>query len=410
MSITWLSGRNAPGAAVLPVPTSPAVARLAFLLLFPGFFVYQTLIGLGAMPAFLGGYFSIVSLALILPLLFSYFMAIKAAGYRVARTDLQFAFFLAYFLLVVAINGVFGADASIVQAHLFSILYFANIYIIFKTVDFTERTTAAMAWACLLLMSAIIFSFSDGASFQPGQTSGAKSPESVATYQGFARSYLLTFAVVICFTRQVAVRIVLSCIAVAALFMNSSRSELVAVLLLVTLVELYRSHSRLNTVCLVLAVLAIVGTGLDYAVRAMPDHRVWELFDLSLSDSSIARDQLAQRALDTIAEHPLLGAYSSYPPGQYSHNILSAWVDLGLFGFAYLLCLLVATAFALFAGGWFRRTRSGDFLLAWSLICMSLLLLVTTKTFDDMFAGAALGAYAKHRSAKRCASVKGLAS
>jgi hypothetical protein len=66
-----------------------------------------------------------------------------------------------------------------------------------------------------------------------------------------------------------------------------------------------------------------------------------------------------------------------------------------------MLFMLVPTAFKLFAGGWFLRARSGDFLLAWSLICVSLLLLVTAKTFDDMSTGAALGAYANYRSRRR---------
>lgn len=408
MNPTFLPGANA--AAGGTAPASPAVARLAFLLLFPGFFFYQTLIALGAMPAFLGGYFAIVSIALVLPLIFSYLMAVKAARYRVSRTDLYFAFFLAYFFLVVAINGLFGANAAIVQTHLLSILYFTNIFIIFKTIDFSERTTMGAALACLLLMSAIIFYFSDDGSFRLGQSADARSLESVATYQGFARSYMLTFVAVICFTRRAATRLVLDGIAVAALFMNSSRSELVAVVLLVPLVEIYRSRNRMATACLILAVLAVAGLGSGYAVQMLPDHRVWELLDLSQSDSSNARHHLAQRALHTIAEHPLLGAYASYPPGQYAHDILSAWVDLGLFGFAYLLFMLVPPAFALCAGGLFRRTRSGDFLLAWSLTCVSLLLLVTAKTFDDMIAGAALGAYAHHRSGNRRVPMEGLAS
>jgi hypothetical protein len=211
----------------------------------------------------------------------------------------------------------------------------------------------------------------------------------------------LTFVAVICFTRHAAARVFLHCIAVVALFLNGSRSELVAVLFLIPLVETYRAKSGLNILCLILLALAGVASTPESAVRVLPDNRVWELFDLSQSDSSHARHYLAQRALQTIAEHPVLGDYASYPPGQYSHDILSAWVDLGLFGFAYMLFMLVPTAFKLFAGGWFLRARSGDFLLAWSLICVSLLLLVTAKTFDDMSTGAALGAYANYRSRRR---------
>ena len=401
---TTLNPTSSPARA----PGKPATARLAFLLLFPGFFFYQTLIGLGAMPALLGGYFSIVSIMLFFPLGLSYVIATKAAGGRVSRTDLQFAFFLAYFLVVVAINAAFGAaEAVTIQTHLLSILFFVNIYLIFKTIDFAERTTRAWAIASLLAMSAIIFYFSAGGVFQPGQVGDAKSPESLATYQGFARSYALTFVGVICFTRHAAARLVLYGIAGAAMFLNGSRSELVAVLCLIPLVELYRAKSRLNMMCVVLVVLAVAGLNLEHAVQSMPENRVWELFDLAQSDSSQARHHMAQRALRTIAEHPLLGEYASYPHGQYSHDILSAWVDLGLFGFAYLLFMLVPTAFKLFAGGWLLRARSGEFLLACSLICMALLLLVTAKTFDDMLVGAALGAYAHYRSPQRHAVHKG---
>ena len=42
--------------------------QFSFMLLFPGFFFYQTLLGLGMIRAFLGGYYSVVALALALPL------------------------------------------------------------------------------------------------------------------------------------------------------------------------------------------------------------------------------------------------------------------------------------------------------------------------------------------------------
>lgn len=388
-------------------PGGVATARLAFLLLFPGFFFYQTLIGLGAMRAVLGGYFSIVSLCLLLPLGLSYLIALKRAGYRVARTDLQFWFFLAYFLIVVAINGSFGAEAITVQTHLLAIMFFFNIYLIFKTADFAEPTTRATMMVSLLLMSAIIFYYSTDGVFEPGQVGDPKSPESVATYQGFARSYELTFVAVICFTRHGAARLVLYGIALAALFLNSSRSELVAVVCVMPLVELYRANQRLGMVCVVALVAGLAAMSVHFVMQAIPDNRVWELFNLAQSDSSQARHHMTLLALDTIAEHPLLGEYASYSHGQYAHNILSAWVDLGLFGFVYLLCMLVPATLLLFAGGWSRRPRSGEFLLALALLCMALLLLVTAKTFDDMVGGAALGAYARYRGRLRPAPPPG---
>ena len=380
-------------------PTSVLRAPLiAFLLLFPGFFFYHTLIGLGILRAILGGYFAIVSIALFVPLGYTYCVALKRAGYQVAPTDLHFGFFLTYFFLVVIINAVFGANIVTVYAHILSILYFVNIYLIFKYIDFAERKARATALFSLLLMTAAIFLFSQNGSFQPGQVGAPKSPESVATYQGFARSYVLTFVAVICFTNLAATRVALYTIALAALFLNGSRSELVAVLILIPVIEVYRAKHTLSALCTVLLVLALVVFNPQIMTENFPESRVWELFDLSNSESARGRKDLTQRALQTIAEHPVLGNYASYRPGGYSHNILSAWVDLGVFGFVYMLCMLAHATVKLFAKGWLVKTRSGHFLLAWSLICISLLLLITAKTFSDMFTGAAMGAYASYLS------------
>lgn len=391
----------APSAGIAGTPGKPGPARLAFLLLFPGFFFYQTLIGMGVVGAVLGGYFSVVSLGLFPPLAYAYYLGIKASDYRVASTDLHFGFFLFYFFVIVAINAAFGANSTIVKTHLLSILYFINIYLIFKHSDFSERKTIATTLTSLLLMSATIFFFSQEGSFQPGQFGDPTSPESVATYQELARSYVLTFVTVICFTRVLAVRLALYAIAGAALFLNGARSELVAALFLYPMIELYRAKHWLPFLYLMLLVCGLASIDPKLLANHFPESRVWELFDLSQSSSATARHELTEHALRTIAENPVLGAYASYPPGGYSHNILSAWVDLGIFGFAYMLFMLVRTAVGLCRRGWLVRPRSGQFLLAWSLICVSLLLLVTAKTFDDMFFGAAMGAYANYRSSER---------
>lgn len=383
----------------------PGPEQVAFLLLFPGFFFYQTLIGMGVMRAFLGGYFAIVSIVLAGPLAYAYCRGVKAARYRIAPTDVQFGFFLAYFLAVVVINAAFGADATIVQTHVLSILYFINIYLIFKSIDFSNRNMAMLTLVSLLLMSATIFIFSTDGSFQPGELGDPTNPESVATYQGFARSYLLTFVAVICFVRLLVARLALYCIAVAALFLNGSRSELVAVLFVLPLIELYRAENWLHVLCILVLGVALFSISPQTLMENAPDSRVWELFDLSQSSSANARHELTRNALSTIARHPLLGDYASYPPGGYSHNILSAWVDLGFFGFAYLVLMLALTTFRLFVRGWLGRIRSAQCLLAWNLVCMSLFLLMTAKTFDDMLAGAAMGAYANYCNRTRQAQL-----
>lgn len=381
-----------------------SVPLIAFFLLFPGFFLYHTLVGLGGLRPYLGGYFTIASIALFLPLIYSHFARVRRREDRVSSIDLAFALFLIYFFLIVVINTIFGANAATARTHLLSILYLVNIYIIFRMLDFSGGGTFRMVFASLLIMSAIIFVFSKDGSFQPGQIGSHQNPDSAVTYQGFARSYVVTFVAVMSFTKSLPGRLTLYIIVVFALFLNGSRSELIAVIFLIPIVEIYRARSGFHTGCIVLLLLGLGTVGIRYVMDGLPENRVWELFDLSHSESAVSRYNLTQRALHTIAEHPLLGDYASYSPGAYSHNILSAWVDLGFFGFIYLLYMLAQAAISLYIKGWRLKAQSSHFLLAWILICMSLLLLMTSKTFDDMFTGAAMGAYANYRYRMRRAN------
>lgn len=378
-----------------------ATIHLAFLLLFPGFFFYQTLLGLGTISAFLGGYFSIISLVIILPLIFFYSIEIKQGRNYFSKTDLYFIIFLAYFFFVIAINFSSGANSTIVKTHLLSIIYLINIFIIFKIIDLNDKILKIISIASLMIMSAIIFYFSANGSFNLTLLGESKNQESLATYQGFARSYLLTFVVTISFIRSITKRILIYCIAIPALFLNSARSEFAAMLFLIPIIEIYYSKNKLNIALAIFIILAIIGINFEQILEILPSNRTLELIDLSQSSSANLRHYRTLQAIQTINENPILGDYASYEAGTYSHNILSAWVDLGLLGFIYLLAILTFPALRLFFNGFFLRTKSGEFILAFSLICIALLLVFTSKTFDEMVIGAALGAYAKYKGKKK---------
>ncbi len=380
----------------MPAPARQALARLGFVLLFPGFFLYQTLIGLGLIGAYLGGYFSIVSLALLPPLLLLSGRELVRERFTVCRSDLVIALFLAYFAAQVGINAWAGADSTITTTHTLSILYMVNAYLIYKGAGMERGAWLAINLLALLLMSGIIFYFSVDGAFYLSDLGASRNPESVATYQGFARSYLLTLAAVVLFLRQAALRLPLYALAAAALYLNGSRSELVAMLLLVPITELHYARNKLAGAALIAAALAGIAAHGAQLLDVLPDSRVLELADLANSSSSNVRHELSAQALSTIVAHPWLGDYGSYPPGDYAHNMLSAWVDLGLLGFCYLLLMLAWPLLRLLQAS-VRARQSPDHLYALALLCMTGLLLVTAKTFDDMMIGAALGAYARYR-------------
>lgn len=373
-----------------------AVAIFAFFLLFPGFFFYHTLLGLGVMGAFLGGFFAPASLLVLLPLVYMYLMRIRREPSRLTTPDLAFGVFLTYFFAVVAAHAVLGAKMVHVVHHILGILFLLNVFLIYKAIDFSGRQFRRIGLLSLLAMSGIVFAYSIDGVFYLGALGIAKDADSLATYQGFSRSYLFTFVPIIAYTRSPWLRVLLYCIGAPTLFFNTARSEFIALLFLIPIVEFYHSRNKLLIAFVFVALLITVKIYLDDLIAVLPNNRILELLDLSQSTSANKRHHLTVYALQTINEHPLLGDFGSYPPGLYAHNVLSAWVDLGLLGITYLMLMITLPAIIMFVREYFGSRNYFQFLLPFSLASITLLLLLTSHFFTDMLIGATLGSYSTY--------------
>jgi hypothetical protein len=377
------------------------IAHAAFLLLFPGFFFYQTLLGIGAIGAYLGGYFTLVALVLFLPLLYAFVLSAKANRNYVSQVDVCLAFLFAYYAFVLIVNFFAGKDSMIVERYIQALIFCFETYVIFRLIDLDDGTFRKIVLVCLLVMSAITYYFSVGGFFFLQALGEAKDPNSLATYQGFARSYIYTYLIVIATLRFVVLRYVLYVMVTSALFLNGARSEFSAVLFLIPVNELYLSRHRLYALfTLVLASVILIG-GVDYIVANLPENRILQLLDLSHSSSANMRDRFAHDALRTIYENPIFGDFASYPDGHYAHNVITTWVDFGLFGFVFFSALLVWHGVWLLLNGFFRAKKDVDFVLAWSFVSVTILWAITAKSMPDMCVGAALGAFARYRYKKR---------
>jgi hypothetical protein len=373
------------------------IAHVAFLLLFPGFFFYQTLLGLGLINSVLGGYFSEIIVIVIVPLLITYGKKLK--GYRLtSRVDLYFAIFILYFLAIIAANFLSGANITTILNHLRAIGYYVALFIIFKTINLEHRLFKLLLIFSLIAMAGIIFNYSVEGTFYLAPQHLGQDSDNVATYQGFSRSYFITLIVVVSFIKRPHYRAIIYCLAGPALYVNGARSEFVAMLFMLPIIEIYRSKHKLHALAVIVAIVAIAAMNFDSIVSVLPSNRMLELLDLSQSTSANARHELNNQAVVTIEANPILGDYASYPPGDYAHNVLSAWVDLGLFGFIFLLALLIVPAVLLIPQGLFGMTISNEYLLAFCLLSVTIFLLFTSHNFTDMTTGAALGAYSNYRS------------
>lgn len=378
-----------------------ATLYLSFLVLFPGFFFYHFLLGTGQIRAFLGGFFAPVSLVFVLPLVFLYVRQILRDRDQLSRTDLYYGLFLTFFAAVVAANAANGANIAIVASHILGILFMVNTFITYKMIDFALPEIYYPSVFCLLGMSAIIFGFSVDGVFRMDAMGIAKDPDSLSTYQGLARSYLFNFLCVIAYTRSMLLRALLYCIGAASLFLNTARSEFVALLFAIPIIEFYFARPKVLFVLVLTGLAALLAMNFELLLAQLPDSRILELLDLSQSTSAIARHHLNVYAMQTIAAYPVFGDYASYAPGHYAHNILSAWVDLGIFGFAYLLAILILPPISMSITGFFTKRDCGDLVHAFALACVTILLLVNSHFFTDMLISATLAMYARYNYARR---------
>lgn len=398
------TSRHVCGNRAANVDLARSTADVAFLALFPGFFFYHSAAGLGLIELVLGGYRSIVASAFALPLLFFYVRLLPALDAK--RIDAAFFGFIGYLLFVVGLNLVLGADPNVLRGHFLSAIQWTTVFMMFRLGGFRSRWFARAAWASLLGMSAITFAFSQDGFFYLTLL-GLNESESLASYQQLALSYTMVFFVLLMATKKLLIRLALFILCIATLWLHGARSEFAAVFLVMAAMEFVRSRRR-GGIAMATAIFAIVlYVGLDAIIAALPDNRMVQLFDLSENTSWESRNELLDQALSTIESNPLLGDYGSYVKtarfggvGDYAHNILSAWVDLGLLGFLYL-CLLLAVPLFRLGSFAFGQHRDPLFLMALSLTLFCGLLLVVAKEFTYLPIAAALGAYASFEGSLR---------
>ncbi|MCG2584303.1 hypothetical protein [Massilia sp. TS11] len=370
-------------------------AVLAYFLLFPGFFAYHSLLGLGQIRAFLGGYFAPIAFVFAPGLLAIYLHRLRRGDERFTTADAGFWAFQLFFSLVVCVQTLADANPGVLANHSFALVYLLDTFIIFKCLDLRSDSLRRWNLLAVMAMSATVFAFAVDGVFYLGALGAAKDPEAVATYQGFSRSYLAAITVAIAAARSLPERWLLYAIGLPSLYLNAARSEFVALIVLLPLVELALARHKLALLACMSAAALLLWSQREDLLALLPQNRMLELLDLSQSTSANLRHQLAEQAWQTIRAHPWLGDYGSYQVGYYAHNIYSAWVDLGLFGFVFLLLLIALPALHAGAALHLGRRRSPFLLQAWAFLASTLLLLFTSHYFADMLIGVSLGAYAR---------------
>jgi hypothetical protein len=324
---------------------------VAFIFLLPAFFFYHWFGNVGALPMLLGGY-SNESSALVITWSVLYLLLDIAYGrfhHKVfSNAELMYGVFMLYFSSVAITHWIIGTERQVSVSHFASIIQLTAAFFVFRYASLDSLALRRVLMATVVGMTVLVYqsAFNDTLTLMLAATDNAK----VATYQGLARMFLLSVVVIIAFTQSRYARFLYCLNATVVIFLLGARSEVAGVLVFAAGFELClvkRKGLVLFFMFLFLftgAVVLIVF--LPLFNELLPDSRVLSLLMDYQSDGSVQeRGELNQFAMKTINASPFFGSYGSYVEmggaGSYAHNILSAWVDIGVVGFGLMLTLIV---------------------------------------------------------------------
>lgn len=386
-----------------------------FLLLFPGFFFYQTAIAFNIIPPFLGGFFSpiaLVATATLIPLLI-HGMVRKNSFFTV---DLIFWLVIFYWILILFTYIAFDSSSSetkdeVIEFSIRAILANIACYVVARSLTIESRRLTQLLIVSLIGFFTIsIINASEGLLYLK---TIANDQESVATYQGFARSVLVVGVLALLVDTRFSRVVIIFLLGAITLFINGARSEFVF-FLIASFVYGWRVvfKSKKQRVLLIFSIIPTLLFSLFYfseLASALPETRMSELFDIKNSSSALARMDLMWQAWDVIKANPLFGSYAAYVAtngiGSYAHNLLSAWADLGLLGMA----LYILSVFIVFRDSrkLTEKNASPQDTLPFMFAAILLFAYIFAKNYTYMLFGLMMGFHAKNLSSKMLARKNG---
>ena len=326
------------------------IPLVSFLLLFPAFFIYQQMLSQAQISAFLGGYYGIMSLILLIPLIFVFFYylinQIKFFGF----ID-YFFIFLMFFIIIHALYhfsfGQLAGNSEMLEWSLQGVIFNLECYVLSKFSNFENPLFKKIIlflfiYICLIFLS----NLDQGLRFIVNTGN-----ESLVSYQGFARSIVIHAALLLFFFQSNLLRFFIILFAFWILFILGSRSETLIFFLSLFSVFLINSLKSIKGIMLafilISASLVILFLNISAVMLFIEKTRFYEFITVGIfnSTSNQARALFLETALEYIYETPIFGNYGVYlnhfgSIGTYPHNLISAWLNLGLFGFILYIIIL----------------------------------------------------------------------
>ena len=319
------------------------VLPIFFVIYFTGFAIYDVLLREGFIPPFLGGYIAITGLVLALPCVVIYLFDMTGERGAIHIVEVLFLLFMGIWTGVAAFNYINGQRIDVSEGHLATIPQLIFIFVLFRLMDFESLIARILIWVSFIYVAVVVLTLDLGDLSYEFAASGRVNmfAEDIANYQHYALS-VMVFSLALIRKGNPITRYAIYVLCAVVLFKNGARSEMIGLFPTFVLIELaFARKYALLFVMPLLTAAVFFQTALDWVIRVFPDNRiVYLLRDASTDQSVVERLYTQEMAIDTIRRNPLFGDYAYYPPGFYSHNILSVWADFGLPTFILFLSII----------------------------------------------------------------------
>ncbi|WP_180063323.1 hypothetical protein [Acinetobacter sp. YH16042] len=364
------------------------ISAISFFIIFWGYVIYNFILLFFKVPAFLGGYFGFVSSLIFI----FYFLSFKFVLTDVLNSSKFFAFcsvFCFLFALVASLASLLYSDLYNASIQSFEMLvYWFSFFILgfyFPFVDKRKLTKVSIFLVYLFLIYSVYYIYSENKFMLPFGT-GDIDNENVSGYQGISRSIFIVGLLIISFSKRDCFLYINICVLTFLLFIIGSRSEFYAYILAIMVYHLVLSIKKKSTfvaLCLIFTLFAFLFfTNYEFISQS----RQFNIFDLKSDDSWVLREQMKELALTQLHNSPLFGHFGGHLEfykganytGSYVHNILSGYINYGLF-FLILFSIMCYLSFFYSLNRVYKNLNDQDWVFAFLITFVVAFLVSTTK-------------------------------
>ena len=366
-----------------------------FLVIFPGYVLVQAMVALGYSEPILGGYMVPMFTIFIPLLLWKYVKLLRKA--EISKIEALF-FVIVIYRLGLAL-GHFGFETLGSYRTEYLTFQFAGIildvgaFLLFRTLS-VKPTDKNVLLIISIIIVLVVFLNSDGLKFK--LLSSDFRDDSLAGYQQYARNIVVLGFLALAVARAAYLRYLILISFSFILFLVSARTELILFFCSsIVFLQFTSVHRGPNSTIIGIVLFFVFAVAAEQILYMFPESRLFDLTDLDNSTSYLARRLTTNLAWEMIMNNPIIGDYGGYVHaigmGYFSHNILSAWVDLGLLGmFFYLLLIFLVLLQVLEL---VKKNVISYWAGSLSLLCSMfwIVALFTAKDYTYMFCGITVG-------------------